>query len=113
VALAEACLGGPYAADTLGARVTLSAPPALPAEAVLYGEDAGRVVASCDAAKVQELLALTGERGVPAAIIGRVESPGGALELGLPGRGARYAWPTRELRRIYFDALPRRMNVEA
>ena len=113
VALAEACLGGPYAADTLGARVALSALPALPAEAVLYGEEAGRVVTSCDPAQVQELLGLAAEQGVPAASIGWVEGAGAALELGLPERGARYAWPTRELRRIYFAALPRRMNVEA
>ena len=111
VALAEACLGEPYAADTLGASVELPGRPGMPPQALLYGEDAGRVVVSCETRQAAALLALAAELGVPAADIGAVGPPGGRLELTLRDRGASFAWLTRELRAVYFGALPRRMGV--
>ena len=112
VALAEACLGGPYAGTTLGARVELANPGGCTTEALLYGEAAGRVIVSCEAARVPELLALAGEYLVPAESIGEVGAPAGALEITLRGRGTSFQWQTPALRRSYFDAIPRRMRTD-
>jgi phosphoribosylformylglycinamidine synthase subunit PurL len=110
VALAEACIGGPYAPTTFGAAVQLREATELSPEALLYGEDAGRVIVSCEAGAVQALVALAGQHGVHAEEIGSVGGAGGTLEVGLEGRGIRFTWETRELRRIYHDAIPRRMR---
>ena len=112
VALAEACIGAPYAGATFGAQVELPAPGDASAEALLYGEDAGRVIVSCEGSDLPALLALAAEHGVPAAELGRVGPADGPLEIGLPRRGTSFSWPTRELRRIYFDAIPRRMRTD-
>jgi phosphoribosylformylglycinamidine synthase subunit PurL len=112
VALAEACLGGPYAATTLGARVELAVPGDCPAEASLYGEDAGRAIVSCEAARVPELLALAQQHQVKAEPIGEVGLPDGALEIRLGGRGTSLQWQTPALRRGYCDAIPRRMRMD-
>jgi phosphoribosylformylglycinamidine synthase II len=112
VALAEACLGGPYAATTLGAEVALGNSSGLAPEALLYGEDAGRVIVSCDPARAAELLALAGEHGVPAEAVGMVGSAGGSLQIELRDRGTSLAWSTPALRRVYFDAIPRRMRTD-
>jgi phosphoribosylformylglycinamidine synthase len=109
VALAEAAIGGPYAPAALGARVDLTGyAEGLAPEALLYGEDAGRVVVSCAAESVDELLGLAGERGVPAFPAGTVGDEGGTMEL---RAGTRvFNWVTPALRRIYFEAIPRRMQ---
>ena len=112
VTLAEACIGAPYAGQTLGARIELGSPPEAPPDGLLYAEDAGRVVASCGAPEISALLALAGEHGVPAEPVGEVGAPGGTLEIVLRGRGTSFAWQTRELRRIYLDAIPRRMRTD-
>ncbi|HEV8613255.1 MAG TPA: phosphoribosylformylglycinamidine synthase subunit PurL [Gemmatimonadales bacterium] len=111
VTIAEACIGGPYAGATLGARVELAHPEGCSPEGLLYGEDAGRVIVSCDAMHSAQLLVLATEHGVPAAAVGEVGAPEGVLEIRFPGLGATFAWPTRELRRTYFDAIPRRMKT--
>ncbi|HEV8149579.1 MAG TPA: phosphoribosylformylglycinamidine synthase subunit PurL [Gemmatimonadales bacterium] len=111
VAVAEACLGGPYASATFGAHLELVNSNGCSPPALLYGEDAGRVVVSCAAGHSAQLLTLAAEYGVPAAAVGEVGVPDGLLEIGLPGSGAIFAWPTRELRRTYFDAIPRRMKT--
>ena len=112
VALAEACIGAPYAGQTLGARVELGALPDGAPDALLYAEDAGRVVASCGAPDLPTLLALAGEHGVRAEPVGEVGAPGGPLEIVLRGRGTSFAWQTGELRRVYLDAIPRRMRTD-
>jgi len=113
VALAETCIGGPYAGGTFGARVDLASGSGGPltAEALLYGEDAARVIVSCRAEHCEDLLALAVEHGVPAASIGHVGEPGGSLEIVLPALGATFAWRSEELRRTYFEAIPRRMKA--
>ncbi|HLB54418.1 MAG TPA: phosphoribosylformylglycinamidine synthase subunit PurL, partial [Gemmatimonadales bacterium] len=113
VALAECCLGGPYSAATLGALVHLDEPDGVPAEALLYGEDAGRVILSCDPSNTRSLKALATEHGVPAHAIGIIAEPGDNLEIRLGRLGPCFEWPTPELRRIYFDAIPRRMADRA
>jgi phosphoribosylformylglycinamidine synthase II len=112
VALAEACLGAPYAEQTLGASLDLrSYAPGLGAIPLLFGEDHGRVVVSLPFERRHDLAALARGHGVPLFGAGRVTAPGTALELGLEHR--RLRWDVAELRRIYFDAIPRRMQAVA
>jgi phosphoribosylformylglycinamidine synthase len=109
VAVAEAAIGGPYAAGGLGASIDLTGyAGGAAAEALLYGEDAGRVVISCAAAGVAALAALAREHGVPAYRAGLVGAPSGALELRVGG--SVFKWDVPTLRRIYFEAIPRRMR---
>jgi phosphoribosylformylglycinamidine synthase subunit PurL len=109
VAVAEAAIGGPYAPGPLGAALDLSGyADNVPADALLYGEDAGRVVVSADPANLDALLALAREHGVPAFMAGRVTDPGSGLELRVGG--SVLSWVMPALRRIYFEAIPRRMQ---
>ncbi|HEX2451176.1 MAG TPA: phosphoribosylformylglycinamidine synthase subunit PurL [Gemmatimonadales bacterium] len=108
VSLAEAALGGPYAARGSGAEVDLTSyGGSLDPEALLFGEDGARVVASSPAAAASELLALASRHDVPAYRVGTVGEPGARLELRTGGRV--FTWPIDDLRRIYYDAIPRRM----
>ncbi|HEU4649525.1 MAG TPA: phosphoribosylformylglycinamidine synthase subunit PurL [Gemmatimonadales bacterium] len=108
VAVAEAAMGGPYSAAGLGANLDLTGyAPGVPELGVLYGEDGARAVVSAAPGNVDRLLALAGEHGVPAARVGTVGEVDGRLELRV---GAQlFSWRIPELRRIYFDAIPRRM----
>jgi len=109
VAVAEAAIGGPYAAGPLGARLDLAGyADSLAPEALLYGEDAGRVVVSAGPDSLEPLLALAREHGVPAFRAGLVGQPAGTLEL--RAGGSLLSWDTVTLRRIYFEAIPRRMQ---
>jgi phosphoribosylformylglycinamidine synthase len=108
VAVAEAAIGGPYAARGLGATLDLAGyASGLADEALLYGEDGARAVVSCPGSAASDLIALAGEHGVPAASVGTVGEPGGSLELRTAS--CVFAWPVDDLRRVYFDAIPRRM----
>ncbi|HXE57233.1 MAG TPA: phosphoribosylformylglycinamidine synthase subunit PurL [Gemmatimonadales bacterium] len=109
VAIAEAAIGGPYAPHGLGARLDLTGyAPGVAAEGVLFGEDGARAVASCAPEAEAALLRLAAEHGVPAFPAGTVTAPDGALEIRLGEQAL--AWAVPELRRIYFDAIPRRMQ---
>ncbi len=112
VALAEACIGEPYAAAPRGAKVNLANPGAVPVAALLYGEDAGRVVISCGTPEVAQVMALAAEHGVPAEPIGTVSAASEPLEIHLRDGHTTLRWPTPELRRTYFDAIPRRMRAD-
>ena len=112
VALAEACLGAPYAEQTLGASLDLrSYAPGLAPSPLLFGEDHGRVVVSLPFERRHALAALAREHRVPLFGAGRVTAPGQALELRLEHRSVR--WDVAALRRVYFDAIPRRMQAVA
>ncbi len=112
VALAECCIGAPYAERPLGAWVELARADG-PAEAVLYGEDMRAGGHQLPSRKPP----------CPAAAGERVRHPGGRSRKGRPpggnvgdppsGGSPSFAWPVAELRRIYFDALPRRMEAAA
>ncbi len=108
VALAECCVGGPWADGTLGADLDLGGH----ADAVgdigwLFGEDAGRVVISVQPEDVHATQQLAIARGVPCHVLGMVTARGGDLTV---RRGARHwTWNTGKLRSIYQDAIPRRM----
>jgi phosphoribosylformylglycinamidine synthase len=108
IAVAEAAIGGPYAARGSGAKLDLGGVPnGLAVEALLFGEDGARVVASCAPEAVAELLELASRLGVPATAAGLVGEPGGQLELRAGSRV--FTWAVDELRRMYYDAIPRRM----
>jgi phosphoribosylformylglycinamidine synthase subunit PurL len=113
VALAEAGIGEPYAVAPLGAQVSLANTAALPVAALLYGEDAGRVVVSCRPREAAALRSLAEGHGVQVEPIGTVSAAGGALEIHVCNSGEALRWPMTDLRRVYFEAIPRRMGVEA
>jgi phosphoribosylformylglycinamidine synthase II len=108
VAVAEAAIGGPYSARGLGASLDLSRyAGSLDDAALLFGEDGARVVVSCPPSAAADLLALGQEHGVPAAQVGTVGEPGGRVELRTAS--GLFSWVVDELRRMYYDAIPRRM----
>jgi phosphoribosylformylglycinamidine synthase subunit PurL len=108
VTLAEAAMGGPYVPGSLGARLDLTGyAPDVPVEGILYGEDGARAVVTCAPSQARHLITLANEHRVPVFHAGRVESAG-TLELQV---GAQlFSWSTEALRRIYFEAIPRRMQ---
>jgi phosphoribosylformylglycinamidine synthase II len=107
VALAEAAIGGAYAASGFGAELDLSSyAPGVEPVGLLYGEDAGRVVLSADPAHSAALADLAREHSVPLFRAGRVGGP--KLEL-RTGAGV-LSWDVEALRRTYFEAIPRRMQ---
>jgi phosphoribosylformylglycinamidine synthase subunit PurL len=108
VALAEAVIGGPYVPGSLGASLDLTGyAPDVPLDGLLYGEDGARAVVSCSQAAARPLIALADKHGVPVFRAGLVESAG-TLELQVGSQ--LFSWSTEALRRIYFDAIPRRMQ---
>ncbi|MGH7560083.1 MAG: phosphoribosylformylglycinamidine synthase subunit PurL [Gemmatimonadales bacterium] len=117
VALAECCIGGPYALAPFGATVTLRRDGLAP-EALLYGEDAGRVIVSVAADQAGPLADLAAAHGVPCETIGLVcetESPEYpcVLEITLAPEETPLVWRVHELRRAWLDAIPRRMSAAA
>ncbi|MGA9977263.1 MAG: phosphoribosylformylglycinamidine synthase II, partial [Candidatus Sulfotelmatobacter sp.] len=69
-------------AKGIGARVTLAS-GGLPAEFVLFGEDASRILLSCDAGKVEGIQRVAGKFGVAADVIGETGSD--RVEISLDG----------------------------
>jgi phosphoribosylformylglycinamidine synthase len=109
IAIAEAAMGGPYAAEGLGASVDLGThAPQVPPEGLLYGEDAGRVVVSVAPARLSAFESLVREHNVPVSHVGRVGKLSGDLELRVGS--SMFSWSVPTLRRIYFEAIPRRMQ---
>jgi phosphoribosylformylglycinamidine synthase len=68
VAVAECCLAP---RSDVGAKLALDS-DGLRLSALLYGEDASRVVATCSRSKVDALAGAAGKAGVPMAVIGEV-----------------------------------------
>jgi phosphoribosylformylglycinamidine synthase subunit PurL len=107
VAIAECCIGN--AERLVGADVDLSAWGALPLRALLFGEGQGRIVVSTADASV--VLALAGERGVPARQIGTARPP--SRQLRIAAGGTRIAVPLDRLAAAYHGAIPRAMDPAA
>jgi phosphoribosylformylglycinamidine synthase len=119
VALAEAAIGGPYATGAHGAGVDLREYNAEEARGageagnssadagLLYGEDQGRVVISCDPSKEAAVRTLAGEFAVPLYAVGFVGAPN--ADLAITTSSATYHWPSAALRNTYLTAIPRRM----
>jgi phosphoribosylformylglycinamidine (FGAM) synthase-like enzyme len=104
VALAESAFGDP--ARPFGVQVDLG--DDLPTPALLLGEAQSRIVVSCAPESVEALLALAREHGVPAGVIGRVGPVDGDFRIGTRDGGIEA--PVAELARIYYSAIPRRMD---
>ena len=96
VALAEKAL-----AKGVGARVNLAS-GGLFAEFALFGEDASRIVISCDPEKVARIKEVAGNHGAVAEVIG--ETIPGRLEISLDGKVVISA-EVSELSAAYEDAL--------
>jgi phosphoribosylformylglycinamidine synthase len=112
VALAEACIGGPYAEHGLGATVNLSrAWGGLDVEAILFGEDQARALLGAPRRHLSEVLSLAEQHGVPAAEIGTVGAPRARLEVALGD--VTFSWDVAELGDLYYGAIPRRMEMIA
>jgi len=108
VALAECCMGGPWATTTYGASANLSQhEPAVSDEGYLFGEDGARAIVSCDPENVAAIQQLAASHGIPAHYLGLVGPADGDVVIERDGR--RWHWAARDLRQTYFDAIPRRM----
>ncbi|HEV2717601.1 MAG TPA: AIR synthase-related protein, partial [Terriglobales bacterium] len=103
VALAECSF-----ANAIGMNVKLAS-SALPAEFVLFGEDASRVVISCDTGNLLRIQEAALEYGVSVDIIG--ETAPAQMEIVLDGRVAVSA-PINELRDAYEGALEKALQME-
>jgi phosphoribosylformylglycinamidine synthase len=112
VAIAEAAIGGPYAGQSLGATLDLQRyAEGLDATALLFGEDGARAVVSCRPEALDRLEALAARLRVPAFVAGEVGAAGGRLSIRVGTTPLE--WDTAALRRIYYDAIPRRMRGDA
>ena len=101
-ALAQSCLGpGAPGGAVVGATVRLSS-PSLADAALLFGEDHGRVVASCPPGALAATLETAAELGVPAAVVGTV----GGAALRIETDSATLDLPADRLAREYFGAIP-------
>jgi len=103
VALAEKAF-----AKNIGARVNL-AMEGLPVEFVLFGEDASRVLLSCDPANVARIQQITEKHGIATDVLG--ETIPERLEISLDGRGVLSA-SVSDLSAAYESALESALQSE-
>ena len=101
-ALAECCLGRPRRGPGLGASVRFE--DDLADVALLFGEDHGRVVASCRPRDAAAVLAAAANHGVPARQIGTVGGKDSALEVATNSSALRL--PLAALGDRYFGCVP-------
>jgi phosphoribosylformylglycinamidine synthase II len=92
----------------VGARVNIAS-DGLPAEFALFGEDASRIVLSCDPDKVERIQLLAGKHGVSADVLGETISE--QLEISLDGRVVASA-AVSELSEAYEKALEAALRAE-
>jgi phosphoribosylformylglycinamidine synthase len=85
----------------IGARVNLAS-NGLPAEFVLFGEDSGRIVVSCDPAHVSRIQQMAEKRGIAADVLG--ETIPERLEISLDGQVVVSA-AVSDLNQAYESAL--------
>ena len=81
----------------------------LPAECVLFGEDASRVVLSCDQMKVSRIQQIAVKYGLSADVIG--ETVPGQVEIRIDGQ-IRVSASVSELRETYENALETMLRTE-
>jgi len=103
VALAEKAF-----AKNVGARVTLAS-AGLPAEFLLFGEDASRIVLSCDPAHVARIQQIAETHGIAAEVVG--ETIPAQLEISLDGRVIVSA-AVSELNQAYEAALESTLRMD-
>jgi phosphoribosylformylglycinamidine synthase len=110
VALAECCIGGPWATRVVGADINLDQhADTVSEDGWLFGEDGARALVSCAPANVAEIQRLAHDFGVAAHYLGLVGADEGELVIRRGDR--RLSWPARRLREIYMNAIPRRMGA--
>ncbi len=106
VALSECAL---LADEPVGLDVELGpVAEAAGVEGALFGEDQGVMVVSAAPGRVEAVQAVAREHGVAARVIGTVGGRGGAVRIRAGGRELER--PVARLRRIYEEALPRRLD---
>ena len=96
-------------AKDVGAKVDLAS-QGLPAEFVLFGEDASRVLISCDRSNLSRIQQLGVKYGISADVIGETVSR--QLEITLDGKTVVSA-PISELRGVYESALEMALRTES
>ncbi|MGH7593647.1 MAG: phosphoribosylformylglycinamidine synthase subunit PurL [Gemmatimonadales bacterium] len=111
VALAECCIGGPWATRTLGADVDLGRHADSVTDAGwLFGEDGARALVSCSPVHVAGLQRLGHQFGVACHFMGLVGDNDADMVVRRDGR--QWRWPVVALRSIYMNAVPRRMAAD-
>jgi phosphoribosylformylglycinamidine synthase subunit PurL len=103
VALAEKAF-----AKGVGARVNLAS-NGLPAEFVLFGEDASRIVVSCDSGNVERIKQVAEKHGIVADVLGQTISE--RLEISVDAKVAVSA-AVSELSRVYEGALEASLRTD-
>ena len=96
-------------AKDVGAKMDLAS-QGLPAEFVLFGEDASRVLISCDRSNLSRIQQLGVKYGISADVIG--ETVPEQLEITLDGKTVVSA-PISELRGVYESALEMALRTES
>jgi phosphoribosylformylglycinamidine synthase II len=92
----------------VGARVNVAS-SGLPAEFALFGEDASRIVVSCDPAQLSRIKEVAGKHGVAADVIG--ETIPDRLEVSLDGKPLISA-VISELSQVYESALESALRTD-
>ena len=112
VAVAEACIGGPYADHRFGAKLALRGLQSdMSASELLFGEDQGRAVISVRPEDRDAVFRAAGRHRVPASAVGTVGEPGGTLDFELSDQVLKL--PVDELRAAYYRAIPMQMEEVA
>jgi phosphoribosylformylglycinamidine synthase len=104
-ALAEAACAGPEGPWGVEAEVNEDLSPV----ALLFGESHGRVVASCEKARVSDVLGIAGSHEVPARVLGTVRARGGTFSVVTPLGFIRTR--SDEVARRYRDTIPTLMEA--
>jgi len=81
----------------------------LPPEFVLFGEDASRIVISCDQSRLPEIKELAVKYGLSSQLIG--ETLDGVFEIRLDGQVVVSA-TVSQLRQVYEDALEKTLKTD-
>jgi phosphoribosylformylglycinamidine (FGAM) synthase-like enzyme len=92
----------------IGCSVELSSQQLAP-EFVLFGEDASRIVISCDPVNVARIKEVAAKQGISADVLG--ETVSGNLEIKVDGRAVISA-SVAELRDVYENALEQALRAE-
>ncbi len=95
-------------AKGVGARVNLAS-HGLPAEFVLFGEDASRILLSCDPANVARIQQIAEKHGIEANVLG--ETIAEQMELSLDGRGI-ISVAVSDLNQAYESALESTLRTD-
>jgi phosphoribosylformylglycinamidine synthase len=92
----------------VGAKVNVGS-SGLPGEFALFGEDASRIVLSCDPGQLSRIKEVAGKHGIAADVLG--ETIPDRLEVSLDGKGVVSA-AVAELSRTYENALESALRTE-